>query len=98
MFDRVSGPSVTSTNQLTVSQERGFESNHLVFLKARPHAAHYGTVVVAGTLLGIPHAKILVTYYLCLNGGSTRFINTTYSIIIKPSYSIKPQALQTANI
>jgi hypothetical protein len=24
------------TNQLTVSQERGFESNHLVFLKARP--------------------------------------------------------------
>jgi hypothetical protein len=30
------GPIVTSTNQLTVSQERGFESNHLVFLKARP--------------------------------------------------------------
>ena len=35
-IDQVSGPIVTSTNQLTDSQERGFESNHLVFLKARP--------------------------------------------------------------
>ena len=36
---RAPRPIAMSANGLTVSQERGFGSNHLVFLKARPQHA-----------------------------------------------------------
>ena len=55
-----------SANGLTVSQERGFGSNHLVFLKARPQHA-MGRCELR--ILGYTRYTIHAIDNLCLYGG-----------------------------